>query len=132
MGLDEILKQIAIEEAPPGLIDRWKMNLWARQQVRKKSSLWGYIVLPIVFAGIFYYLSVFNIINISGYLRRFNLERGHEFFEDLFSLINAIPYYGSFFFSSIMVSLVIVSCTLLWYFRLESGMGRYSLSTQRF
>jgi len=60
MDLEKILDKIAIEEAPPGLVHQWKMNLIARREVRTRRILWPYIVLPIALSGAYYYISVFK------------------------------------------------------------------------
>ena len=141
MDLEKILDKIAIEEAPPGLVYQWKMNLIARREVITKRILWPYIVLPIALSGAYYYISVFkrewlkvvsNVfsqsyfhitalknrmlqnISIAG-LRGF-IESARNSLSEILSTTSQIFNSGSFLTWSIVFSFAIAILSLVWYF----------------
>ena len=141
MDLDKILDKIAIEEAPTGLVHRWKMDLMARREAKTRSILWPYIVLPVALSGVYIYITVFNrewLKTLSGvssqsynYITAFksrvlqgiNISGFGGFMEGArnvlsFGLNSASEFLssGSFIIWSIVFSLAIAILSLVWYF----------------
>jgi len=141
MDLNKILDRIAIEEAPPGLVHQWKMNLIARREVITRRILWPYIVLPIALSGAYYYIAVFkrewlkvvsNVFSQSYFhitvlkdrmLQSISIARLGGFIEsaryslsEILSTTSQFFNSGSFITWSIVFSLAIAILSLVWYF----------------
>ncbi|MCW4043321.1 MAG: hypothetical protein NWE90_06325 [Candidatus Bathyarchaeota archaeon] len=141
MDLDKLLDKIAIEEAPTGLVHRWKMDLMTRREAKTRSTLWPYIVLPVALSGVYIYITVFNrgwLTRISDFSSQsynnllafkdrlfegFSIAEFGGFMEGVrnvlsFGLNSASEFLssGSFIIWSIVFSLAIAILSLVWYF----------------
>ena len=141
MDLEKLLDKIAIEEAPKGLVHRWKMELIAREEARTRPILWPYIVLPLALSGIYVYITVFNrelLTRISdfsnqsynnlvafknGLLQGFNVAEAGGFMQSMrgsFSqFLNSASEFmntGTFLTWSIVFSIAVVAISMVWFF----------------
>jgi len=119
MELDNILKSIAIEEASPDLVYRWKMNLMARKVARRKTSLWPYIAFPLLFSGVCYYIVAFK----ENILEYFMTDRFAWVMERISYSLSQFVDSGNFHTWSIVLSLTLAVISLIWYFATDIRKG---------
>lgn len=141
MDLEKLLDKIAIEEAPKGLVHRWKMELIARKEARERKILWPYVVLPLAFSGICVYIALFNEALLTR-ISNFSIQTYNKFFvfkdwliqsfstaeagrftkgiHDLLSnFLNSTSEFiisGDFLIWSIVFSLVVAAISMVWFF----------------
>lgn len=141
MDLEKLLDKIAIEEAPKGLVHRWKMELIARKEAGTRPIIWPYIVLPLALSGICVYIAMFNkvlltrISNFSiqtynnlvafknGLLQGFSVVETGRFMQsirDSFSqFLNSTSEFissGDFLIWSIIFSIAVAAISMVWFF----------------
>lgn len=141
MDLEKLLDKIAIEEAPKGLVHKWKMELIARKEARTRPILWPYIVLPLALSGIYVYITVFNrellkrisdfpfqtynnlVAFKNGLLQGFSVAEAGGFIQSLrdsFSqFLNSASEFmntGDFLIWSIAFSIAVAAISMVWFF----------------
>jgi len=115
MNIDKMMIKIAIEEAPGGIVKRWRIKLRLRQAITQRNWNWLYIVFPILFAGIFFGLYLFNI-GIQWNIETLDFV---EFLKTILSIISSYEFLvisPGFLIASIVLSSVTASLSLLWYY----------------
>jgi Gpi18-like mannosyltransferase len=126
INIEEILNYVAIEKAPDDLIYKWKAEV-ALQKERKSFSsvlLRPSIVIPLIFAGFWYYFIVFRKELFDLYL----LDKIRAFFLEVSPVasdsINTIASSNYYIIAAGIFSVFIAAVSLFWFFR-ESKL-RYS------
>lgn len=131
INLDEMLNSIAVEEAPENLIYKWKAEV--RLQKEKKSIpallLQPSIIIPLVFAGLWYYLVFFRkelfeyyfLDNLRSILPEISLV-----ISDSTSTLASSTYY---IIGAGIFSIIIATISLFWFYQRKKL--RYSIVRNR-
>ena len=115
MNIDEMIRRIAIEEAPRDIVKRWKIELRMRQMTPKRNWNWIYVVFPVLFAMLFFMVYFFNI-KILWNIETLNFSK---IFKTIYFILSsyesfvASPY---FLIGSIVFFVIIASLSLSWYY----------------
>lgn len=119
ININEILDYIAVEKAPDNLIFKWKAEV-ALQKERKSIFsvlLRPSIVLPIIFAGFWYYVAVFRKELLEYYL----LDKIRAFFLEVSPVasdsINTIASSNYYIVAAGIFSIFIAAVSLLWFYK---------------
>ena len=141
MDLEELLDKIAIEEAPKGLVHRWRMELIERKEAGTRTILWPYIVFPLALSGIYVYVTVFNrellkrisdfsfqtynnlVAFKNGLFQGFSVAKAGGFMQSVrdsfFQLLNSASELinsGDFLIWSIAFSIAVAVLSMVWFF----------------
>jgi hypothetical protein len=122
INLDEILNQIAIEKAPENLILKWKAEVALQKERRSFFSvlLRPSIVLPVIFAGFWYYFAFFRKELLEYYL----LDKIRAFILEISPVasdsINTIASSNYYIVTAGVFSIFIAAVSLLWFYKEKS------------
>ncbi len=120
MKLDEILNSIAIEEAPKGLVYRWKLRVGLEKELVGRKLLYPYIILPFILAGVWCYLMIFQKNLFSYYLT----DRFPWLLDRILFFLSKITYSLNFQIWTIALSFLVALLSLTWYLGRELGWRR--------
>lgn len=116
MDLDKLLSEIAIEEAPAGLIEKWKLQVKVREREPVWDFQWLYISLPVMFSLAFAYFAIFK----REMLFSFELDKVVEPLQEFLTYVGNFTGTSIYVNLSIVISIFIAGVSLLWFFYNES------------